>query len=129
MADGKPAVVEVALSATEAVIAALYRGIGVDTDAFPEVCFILETAMRSPHHEELSATAARLVPAMALRLSLSADKVKSTLHNCSISSRALKAMLSSLVSCSAIRTSYRLSLHGLQGYTSNRENNESHLRR
>ena len=75
MADNKSVVVEAALSATEAVIAATYKGIGVDTDAFPEVCLILETAMRSPHHEDLSGIAARLVPAVALRLSQSVDKV------------------------------------------------------
>ena len=67
-ADSKASVVQVSLSACEEVVAALYRGVGVDTEAFPEVCYILETAMRNPHHQEHSATAARLIPAVAEKL-------------------------------------------------------------
>lgn len=74
-ADVRAEVVEACLRATEAVIAALYRGIGVDSEAFPEVCLILETAMRNSYHEGHSNRAAALAPAAAERLSTSADKV------------------------------------------------------
>ena len=83
-ADLKASVVAAALTATEAVVAALYRGIGVDAEAFPEVCYILETAMRNPIHEPQSAAAANLMPAVAQRLGQSEDKVGLHFHpqNC-----------------------------------------------
>lgn len=74
--DAKASVVEAALHASEAVIAALYKGIGVDSEAFPGVCLVLETAMRNPHHEDLSNSAALLMPSVASRLAQSVDKVK-----------------------------------------------------
>lgn len=76
MADAKLSVVSAALEATQPVVAALYKGIGVDAEAFPEVCLILEAAMRNPQHEEASIRATRMMQDAAQRLSKSAEKVR-----------------------------------------------------
>jgi hypothetical protein len=73
--DTKPSVVDAALDAVQAVTAALFKGVGVDADSFGPVCDVVETAMRNPLHEGLSAAATRIVPAIAQRLRASSEKV------------------------------------------------------
>jgi len=73
--DARPSVVDAALDAVQAVTAALFRGVGVDADAFGPVCDVVETAMRNPLHEGLSARATGIVPAIAQRLRASTEKV------------------------------------------------------
>ena len=73
--DHSAAVMDSALDAAQAVTAALFRGVGIGGDYFGEVCNMLETAMRNPAHEKLSATAAGIFPILSQRLAAADEKV------------------------------------------------------
>ena len=68
VADPAPSVVDAALDAIQAVTAALFRGVGIGMEYFPDVVHVLESAMRNPYHERLSVSAAHVMPSVARRL-------------------------------------------------------------
>lgn len=80
MAAGDPAapVVDSALDAAQAVVAALFRGVGVDAEYFGDVCRVLEVALRNSAHERLSVLAADVFPAVAQRLASTDERVSSS---------------------------------------------------
>lgn len=73
--DSSAIVMDGALDATHAVVAALFRGLGIGAECFTNVCGVLETAMRNPAHEALSVTATGIFAALAQRLAVADDKV------------------------------------------------------